>query len=157
MVYCCCSRICNNYYMVYWSCEIFGRTKFIMKPVIWFLMCWPSYNAIKNIMGGQYANYYSNPWINYYENYTDNRFNYANRQNTYTIDRQIGDVNGDGVPDIVYLVGDKNQNNFYENIRLMIQDGSTLHWYVVPLYPDYSMAFDAWLFLGSFTVLAPRR
>lgn len=84
-------------------------------------------------------NYYSNPWINYYENYTDNRFNYANRQNTYTIDRQIGDVNGDGVPDIVYLVGDKNQNNFYENIRLMIQDGSTLHWYVVPLYPDYSM------------------
>lgn len=96
-------------------------------------------------------NYYSNPWINYYENYTDNRFNYANRQNTYTIDRQIGDVNGDGVPDIVYLVGDKNQNNFYENIRLMIQDGSTLHWYVVPLYPDYSMAFDAWLFLGSFT------
>ncbi|GAE90174.1 hypothetical protein [Acetivibrio straminisolvens] len=96
-------------------------------------------------------NYYSNPYINYYGNYADNRFIYTNRQNTYTLDRQIGDVNGDGVPDIVYLVGDKNQNSFYENIRIMVQDGSTLHWYVIPLYPNYSTAFDPWLFLGSFT------
>ncbi|HOQ01722.1 MAG TPA: hypothetical protein PK604_13085 [Acetivibrio clariflavus] len=95
-------------------------------------------------------NYLNNPYINY-GNYTKGLFNFANRRNTYTLDRQIGDVNGDSVPDIVYLVGDKNQNNFYENIRLMIQDGSTQHWYVIPLYPDYSSAFDSWLFLGSFT------
>lgn len=96
-------------------------------------------------------NYYNNPCFNYYGNYTDNRFIYANRQNTYTLDRQIGDVNGDGVPDMVYLVGDKNQNNFYQNIRIMVQDGSTLHWYVIPLNPNYSSAYDSWLFLGSFT------
>jgi hypothetical protein len=67
------------------------------------------------------------------------------------LDRQIGDVNGDGVADTVYLVGEKSQNNFFENIRVMVQDGSTLQWYVIPLYSNYSMSFDPWLFLGSFT------
>lgn len=96
-------------------------------------------------------NYNINSYINFYGNYVDNRFNYSSRQNTYTLDRQIGDVNGDGVADIVYLVGEESQSNFYENIRVMVQDGSTQNWYVIPLYSDYSMAFDPWLFLGSFT------
>lgn len=80
--------------------------------------------------------YYTNPYINFYGNYTDNNLNYVDRQNVYTLDRQVGDVNGDGISDIVYLVGEKGYNNFYENIRVMIQDGSTNQWHVIPLYPD---------------------
>lgn len=95
--------------------------------------------------------YYTNPYINFYGNYTDNGLNYANRQNVYTLDRQVGDVNGDGIPDIVYLVGEKGENNFYENIRIMVQDGSTKQWHVIPLYSDYNMTLNPWIFLGSFT------
>lgn len=51
--------------------------------------------------------YYTNPYINFYGNYTDNNLNYVDRQNVYTLDRQVGDVNGDGISDIVYLVGEK--------------------------------------------------
>ena len=92
--------------------------------------------------------YYTNPYINFYGNYTDNNLNYVDRQNVYTLDRQVGDVNGDGISYIfIWLV----QINFYENIRVMIQDGSTNQWHVIPLYPDYNTSFNPWLFLGSFT------
>ena len=85
-------------------------------------------------------------------NYTNPYFNpIASRQNTYVLDKRFGDVNGDKIPDTVYLVGDKGENPFYENIRVMVQDGSTMQWHVIPLYPRFSMAFSPWLFLGSFT------
>lgn len=98
-------------------------------------------------------NNYNNPYINaYINNYTNagNRVNYANTQ-TYILDQETGDVNGDNIPDTVYLVGEKRENPFYENIKIIVQDGRTMQWYVIPLYANYSMAYTPWLFLGSFT------
>lgn len=77
--------------------------------------------------------------------------NYANMRDTYIIDEKIGDVNGDKIPDTVYLVGEKRENPFYENIRIIVRDGRTRRCYVIPLYAEYSMAYSPWLFLGSFT------
>ena len=66
------------------------------------------------------------------------------------IDQQIGDVNGDHVPDIVYLVGEKKENFFYENIKVIVQDGRTRRRYTISLDNKYSIAYTPWLFLGSF-------
>jgi len=77
--------------------------------------------------------------------------NYPSLHNAYILDNQIGDVNGDQVPDIVYLVGEKGESPYYENIKVIVQDGRTKQWYVIPLYPRYSMADNPWLFLGKFT------
>lgn len=98
-------------------------------------------------------NNYANPWINPHIN-LGNIVNYANIQNAYILDKKTGDVNGDKVPDTVYLTGEKNQNPFYENIKVIVQDGRTMQWYVIPLYSNYNMAFSPWLFLGSFTNLS---
>ncbi|RCX12205.1 hypothetical protein DFR58_12315 [Anaerobacterium chartisolvens] len=93
-------------------------------------------------------NNYSNPYINsgYMPDYT-------NRQNIYMLHKKTGDVNGSKIADTVYLMGEKGENPFYENIKVGVQDGRTLQWYVIPLYPNYSMAFNPWLFLGNFTGL----
>jgi hypothetical protein len=72
-------------------------------------------------------------------------------QNTFVLDKKTGDVNGDKIADTVYLVGEKKENPFYENLKIIVQDGRTMQRYVIPLYPKYSMAFDPWLFLGNFT------
>jgi hypothetical protein len=72
-------------------------------------------------------------------------------QDTYILDKKTGDINGDKIPDTVYLVGEKRENAFYENIKVIVQDGRTKRRYVIPLYPEYSMAYNPWLFLGSFT------
>jgi hypothetical protein len=72
-------------------------------------------------------------------------------RDTYILDEKIGDVNGDKIPDTVYLVGEKRENPFYENIKVIIRDGRTRRRYVIPLYPQYSMAYSPWLFLGNFT------
>lgn len=71
--------------------------------------------------------------------------------NTYILDKQIGDVNGDNVLDTIYLIGDKTENIFYENIRIIVQDGSNMQEYVIFLYPNYNMGINPWLFLGNFT------
>jgi hypothetical protein len=77
--------------------------------------------------------------------------NYTNTENVYILDKQVGDVNGDTIPDTVYLVGEMKGNPFYENIRVIVQDGGTNQRYVIPLYQNYSLATDPWLFLGNFT------
>lgn len=84
-------------------------------------------------------------------NYTNPYINQGNMQNIYILDKQFGDVNGDKIPDTVYLVGEKNENPFYENIKVIVQDGRTMQRYTIALYPNYSMAYSPWLFLGSFT------
>lgn len=71
--------------------------------------------------------------------------------NAYILDKKYGDVNGDKIPDTVYLIGDKKENPFYENLKVIVEDGKTMNRYVIPLYSNYSMAFDPWLFLGNFT------
>ncbi|HEX2947047.1 MAG TPA: hypothetical protein VHT96_13955 [Clostridia bacterium] len=68
------------------------------------------------------------------------------------IDTKIGDVNGDMVLDIVYLTGDLYQGNpYYQNIKLIIEDGKTKYRYTVPLPPPYTTGADPWIFLGGFT------
>jgi hypothetical protein len=95
---------------------------------------------------------YINPYFNPYRNsYIYSGHEGYNRQNTYILDKQTGDVNGDTIPDTVYLVGEKGESPFYENIKVIVQDGRTMQQYVIPLYSKYSMSDSPWLFLGSFT------
>ncbi|GIP34194.1 VCBS repeat-containing protein [Paenibacillus sp. J2TS4] len=50
------------------------------------------------------------------------------------VDRKIGDVNGDHVPDMVYLVGSKSPGSpFIQHITLLIQDGRTRRSRLIPL------------------------
>jgi len=67
------------------------------------------------------------------------------------LDMKTGDVNGDGIQDIVYLTGDKASDAYITNLKLVIQDGRTNFRTVVPLYLGYNSGFDPWLFLGDFT------
>ncbi|MBB6216114.1 hypothetical protein HNQ80_002213 [Anaerosolibacter carboniphilus] len=61
-----------------------------------------------------------------------------------------GDVNGDGVPDYVYLTGVKTPDSpFIQKITLMIQDGRTGMTHHVPLKSD--AGYNPTLFLGDFT------
>ncbi|KAA9031721.1 hypothetical protein F4V44_00630 [Niallia endozanthoxylica] len=90
-------------------------------------------------------NPYRNPYV-----HSGYRSHAAARQNRYILDKQIGDVNGDSIPDIVYLVGEKNEKPFYEKIKVIVQDGKTRLWYVIPLDSQYSMAYTPWLILASF-------
>lgn len=67
------------------------------------------------------------------------------------IDMKVGDVNGDLVPDKVYLTGTKDQNSFYKNFMLVIDDGKTGYRYTIPLSPNYNYSAAPWIFLGDFT------
>ena len=74
-----------------------------------------------------------------------------NTYGSYMLDKKIGDVNGDGIADIVYLTGERGNYNFYEDIKIVIQDGRTMQRYVIPLSTQYNKAYNPWLFLGNFT------
>lgn len=61
-----------------------------------------------------------------------------------------GDVNGDGIPDNVYLTGIKKPDSpFIQNITLVIQDGVTGRLSRIPLKEN--AGYDPALFLGDFT------
>jgi hypothetical protein len=61
-----------------------------------------------------------------------------------------GDVNGDGIPDNVYLTGTKTPDSpFIQNITLVIQDGVTGRLSRIPLKEN--TGYDPALFLGDFT------
>ncbi len=61
-----------------------------------------------------------------------------------------GDVNGDGVPDHVYLTGIKTPDSpFIQKITLMIQDGRT--GMVQPISLKSDAGYNPTLFLGDFT------
>jgi hypothetical protein len=62
-----------------------------------------------------------------------------------------GDVNGDGIPDLVYLFGHKPDGPsgiFADQITLVIQDGYSQQQKVVPL--QNNAGYNAGLFLGDF-------
>lgn len=72
--------------------------------------------------------------------------------NMLILDFKYGDVNGDGVFDNVYLIGEKNfgiESGFIENIRLVIIDGATYSVEIIPLESD--AGYNPRLFLGNFT------
>jgi hypothetical protein len=61
-----------------------------------------------------------------------------------------GDVNGDKIPDNVYLTGTKTQDSpFIQNINLVIQDGATGMFASMPLKEN--AGYNPTLFLGDFT------
>ena len=61
-----------------------------------------------------------------------------------------GDVNGDGIPDNVYLTGIKTSDSpFTQNITLVIQDGRTGRFMSIPLSDN--SGYNPRLFLGQFT------
>jgi hypothetical protein len=61
-----------------------------------------------------------------------------------------GDVNGDRIPDNVYLTGIKTSiSPFTQNITLEIQDGRTGKFVTIPL--SENVGYNPRLFLGEFT------
>lgn len=61
-----------------------------------------------------------------------------------------GDVNGDGIPDNIYLTGVKSIDSpFIQKITLVIQDGSTGMFNSISL--EFNAGYNPTLFLGDFT------
>lgn len=70
------------------------------------------------------------------------------------VNEAIGDVNGDGVPDRVYLTAIKSDDPnsaFVTQITLNIQDGATQRVYPIPLNDNGNAGYNPTLFLGDFT------
>lgn len=71
--------------------------------------------------------------------------------NSLILDFNKGDVNGDGVMDYVYLIGNEplEDSPFRDNIRLMIIDGKTKNEKITNLKVD--KGYSPTLFLGDFS------
>lgn len=70
----------------------------------------------------------------------------------YVLDFKKGDVNGDGIKDHVYLIGDKpfgDESPARSDIRLMVVDGYTKRRTIIRLKED--RGYNPTLFLGDFT------
>lgn len=66
------------------------------------------------------------------------------------IDFKSADVNGDGVNDNIYLVGNKKEDELViSDIRLVIRDGVTNNSYQITF--DTNKGYDPELFIGKFT------
>ncbi|HEU5140050.1 MAG TPA: FG-GAP-like repeat-containing protein, partial [Bacillales bacterium] len=75
---------------------------------------------------------------------------YDFRVNPSIVTAKYGDVNGDGVVDIVYLTAVKTPDSpLWENITLVIQDGRTHQYQQMPL--KNNMGYNPTLFLGDVT------
>lgn len=76
-----------------------------------------------------------------------------NRQNNVSIiDTQTGDVTGDGIIDVVYLVGTPPNgptSPFYDNLAIVVQDGRTGNF--LRISPESNAGYTPLLFLGDFT------
>lgn len=75
-----------------------------------------------------------------------------NKAMGYVLDFKKGDVNGDGIKDYVYLIGNKpfgDESPARSNIRLMVIDGYTKRKTIIKLKED--SGYDPTLFLGDFT------
>ncbi|ABR49120.1 conserved hypothetical protein [Alkaliphilus metalliredigens QYMF] len=72
------------------------------------------------------------------------------QKNAMIVSSAWGDVNGDGIPDHVYLTGVKTIDSpFIQKITLVIQDGRTGMMSYVPLKSN--AGYNPTLFLGDFT------
>lgn len=66
------------------------------------------------------------------------------------IQAKRGDVNGDGIPDTVYVTGNKTADSpFIQDITLVIQDGRTGR--LTPISPRENAGYNPTVFLGDFT------
>ncbi|MEG0774263.1 VCBS repeat-containing protein [Clostridium sp.] len=73
------------------------------------------------------------------------------RNNTYILDFKQGDVNGDGFPEDIYLLGEKTSPDefFSDNITLLIKVPKANIYIKVPLHN--ASGYNAELYLGHFT------
>ena len=66
----------------------------------------------------------------------------------------VGDVNGDDVPDHVYLTADSGsgtESSYLRNITLHVQCGATRRVYAIELDPNANSGYNPTAFLGDFT------
>lgn len=73
-------------------------------------------------------------------------------KNIYLLDMKIGDVTGDGIPDKVYLYGNKPDGPtgiFIENITVVVEDGRTKERRAIT--SEFNSGYNPTLFLGDFT------
>lgn len=79
-----------------------------------------------------------------------NRYSRADIPYTRVVSFERGDVNGDIIPDNVYLTGTKTPDSpFIRNITLLIQNGHTAALTRIPL--SENAGYNPKLFLGDFT------
>ncbi|AOT72117.1 spore coat protein [Geosporobacter ferrireducens] len=80
----------------------------------------------------------------------DHLYYNLNQTNPLIVYAARGDVNGDKIPDNVYLTGIRTPDSpFIQNITLVIQDGRTGQFARIPLSSD--AGYNPTLFLGDFT------
>lgn len=103
----------------------------------------PIYNKIEN--WGSFSDYGVDASIGAFE---EN----ANPSDVILLDAKMGDVTGDGVPDMVYLYGikpDGPSGIFVESITIEIEDGRTKE--ITSITPEFNSGYNPSLFLGDFT------
>ena len=66
------------------------------------------------------------------------------------LDFKRGDVTGDGIPDSVYITGNKpdGASGFADNITLIVEDGRDQS--IQAIKPENNAGYSARLFLGDF-------
>ncbi len=72
--------------------------------------------------------------------------------NRYLLTVKEGDVTGDGIPDKVYLFGNKtgdSVSSFIDNISIVIEDGYS--GITDTIIPEFNAGYNPGLFLGDFT------
>lgn len=111
--------------------------------IVYFMSSIPKYNKLEN--WGTFSNYD----ITLPKKYANTNFL---RQKTYLLDVKIGDVNGDGILDKVFLYGNKPDGAtgiFTDNITVVIEDGRRNK--TKTFTPEFNSGYNPRLFLGDFT------
>jgi hypothetical protein len=111
--------------------------------IVYFISSIPKHNKVEN--WGTFLDYDITKSIRYDEIYFF-------RQNTYLLDTKVGDVTGDGVPDEVFLYGNKpdgTEGIFAEDITVVIEDGRTKK--TKTITPEFNSGYNPRLFLGDLT------
>ncbi|AAK81346.1 hypothetical protein HGI32_16465 [Clostridium acetobutylicum] len=103
---------------------------------VFFISTNPNFNKIEN--WGTFSDYNIE---SYYRNY----------KNVYLLDRKVGDVTGDDIPDTVSLYGEKEAPSeiFADDITVIITDGSTGN--TTTITPEFNSGYNPTIFLGDFT------
>ncbi len=112
--------------------------------IVHFMSTYPQFNRVENWGTFSYYDISRRPCSPFQGNYPIKKKD--------LLDMKVGDVNGDGVPDKVYLYGNKPQGPtgiFVDNITVAVEDGRT-H-ITKTITPEFNSGYNPRLFLGDFT------